>query len=127
MTSDDGTPIAATGGPRTDPRPPTLAPGDEADYLELVGQWKTILDAHPGVRMKIVGHTDSTGPLDYNQWLSEQRAGAIAGWMQERGIAADRFTVEGAGPADPIDDNDTTEGRSRNRRIQVTLDGLLMV
>lgn len=59
--------------------------------------------------------------------VSEQRAGAIAGWMQERGIAADRFTVEGAGPADPIDDNDTTEGRSRNRRIQVTLDGLLMV
>ncbi len=99
----------------------------EPRFLDLVGQWKAILEGHPDVRMTIVGHTDSTGPVEYNEWLSEQRAGAVAGWMQDQGIDGDRFAVEGMGPAKPIDDNDTPEGRARNRRIQVTLDGLLMV
>lgn len=98
----------------------------EAAYLPLVQAWKAILDANPGVRMRVTGFTDSTGSTARNLELSVERAQAVAGWMQARGVAAERFEVGGVGEAAPLADNATEEGRSVNRRIQVTLDGLLM-
>lgn len=97
-----------------------------AAQVALVEAWKAILDANPGVKMHITGYTDSTGPMAYNLELSRERAQAVAGWMQARGVSADRFAVDGRGPADPAADNATVDGRASNRRIQVTLDGLLM-
>lgn len=98
----------------------------EADFLPLVQAWKAILDANPGVRMRVTGFTDSTGSAARNRELSVERAQAVAGWMQARGLDADRFEVVGAGADAPLADNATDEGRAVNRRIQVTLDGLLM-
>jgi len=98
-----------------------------AAQVALVKAWKEILDANPGGRMHITGHTDSTGPMDFNLELSRARAQAVAGWMQARGVSPDRFSVDGRGPADPVADNSTPAGRASNRRIQVTLEGLLVV
>ncbi|QXC61224.1 OmpA family protein [Aquihabitans sp. G128] len=95
-------------------------------YLGLVQAWKAILDAHPNVRMHVTGYADSTGDAGRNVALSIQRARAVAGWMEARGVDRSRFTVDGKGAADPAGDNATVEGRAANRRIQVTLDGLLM-
>ena len=70
-------------------------------------------------RLHVIGHTDSTGPEDYNQGLSERRAQAVANWMIEQGIPADRITASGMGESQPVADNSTREGRAMNRRVVV--------
>ncbi len=98
----------------------------DAEFLALVEAWKQVLDAHPGVRMRVTGHTDSTGSSAYNDALSVERAAAVAGWMEANGIDPGRLQVSGRGAADPLASNDTAEGRAANRRIEVQLEGLLM-
>ena len=67
----------------------------------------------------IIGHTDSTGPADYNQNLSERRAQAAADYLISKGVADLRVGVMGKGETMPIADNGTREGRAQNRRIEV--------
>lgn len=69
--------------------------------------------------LTIIGHTDSTGPAEYNMGLSERRAQAAADHLISRGVAAERITVVGKGEEMPIADNSTREGRAENRRIEV--------
>ncbi|MGE0580655.1 MAG: OmpA family protein [Steroidobacteraceae bacterium] len=66
------------------------------------------------------GHTDSTGSEQYNQQLSERRAGTVADYLRSRGIAADRLITVGAGETRPIASNDTAAGRAQNRRVELT-------
>ncbi len=70
--------------------------------------------------VEVAGHTDSTGSEEYNQQLSERRAGTVAEYLRSRGILADRLITVGAGEARPIATNDTAEGRARNRRVELT-------
>lgn len=70
-------------------------------------------------KLDIVGHTDSTGPAEYNQGLSERRAQAVADYMQAGGINASSMTVSGRGEAEPVADNATKEGRKKNRRVEI--------
>lgn len=98
---------------------------DKADILpisepELVRLY-TFLDENPEVRILITGHTDSQGSDMYNQVLSEKRAASVKAEMVKRGIAADRMETNGKGESEPIDTNDTEEGRQNNRRVQVTV------
>ena len=79
----------------------------------------TILRSRGDETITIVGHTDSVGPAEYNQGLSERRAQAAADHLIGKGVDADRITVRGEGEANPIDTNDTAEGRARNRRIEL--------
>jgi outer membrane protein OmpA-like peptidoglycan-associated protein len=69
--------------------------------------------------MTVVGHTDSLGTDVYNLELSLQRANAVRSALVEAGVSPDALTVEGAGSTAPIAPNDTEEGRSQNRRIEV--------
>jgi len=69
--------------------------------------------------LEIIGHTDSTGPADYNQGLSERRAQAAADYLAGKGVAASQMTVKGMGEASPAHDNSTREGRSMNRRVEL--------
>ena len=69
--------------------------------------------------LEIVGHTDSTGPEDYNQRLSERRAQAAADYLESKGVSPSRMVVKGAGESSPIADNATREGRSMNRRVEL--------
>ena len=70
------------------------------------------------IGMKITGHTDSQGPDDYNQQLSLARAQSVVDYFAAAGIDPARLLAEGAGEAEPIADNETPEGRLKNRRVQ---------
>ena len=69
------------------------------------------------MRLEIAGHTDSVGNDARNQALSEARAAAVRDALVERGVRAESLTASGYGESQPIDSNDTAEGRARNRRI----------
>ena len=81
----------------------------------------TFLAENPKIRVLITGHTDSQGTDAYNQRLSEGRAASVKAEMVSRGIAEDRIDTDGKGESEPIDTNDTEEGRQNNRRVQVTV------
>jgi OOP family OmpA-OmpF porin len=70
-------------------------------------------------QLVIVGHTDSTGPEDYNQGLSERRAQAAADYLASQGISASNMTIKGMGENVPVADNGTREGRAMNRRVEI--------
>lgn len=72
-------------------------------------------------RIAVVGYTDATGPEDWNQKVSTARAQAVASELVQRGIEPDRLLVEGRGSQSPLADNDTVQGRTRNRRIEFEL------
>ena len=74
---------------------------------------KTILD--------IKGYTDSTGSFEYNQQLSERRADSVARYFLNNGVVAGRIRTTGYGPRHPIASNETPEGRSQNRRVEIDL------
>ena len=71
--------------------------------------------------IQIVGHTDSTGSLQLNQTLSNNRARSVANYLTTNGIAANRISAYGAGPNQPIASNDSAAGRQQNRRVEITL------
>ena len=79
------------------------------------------LARNPQVRIKIVGHTDSVGKDEANQKLSDGRANAVMQNLIERGIAPERLQAEGRGETQPIDTNDTEEGRQNNRRVEIEI------
>lgn len=79
------------------------------------------LDENKDVRIKLIGHTDSVGKDEDNQVLSEGRAASVRQAMIDRGIDGDRIESEGRGESEPIDTNDTEEGRQRNRRVMVEI------
>ena len=71
--------------------------------------------------IQIAGHTDSTGPREYNMKLSEQRAMSVKNFLAGRGVPAKRMVTVGAGPDYPVASNDTPEGRAENRRVEITI------
>lgn len=77
-----------------------------------------LLRQHPGIRIELRGHTDNQGTADFNMKLSLARAEAVANYLIARGIDARRLSTQGFGKTMPIADNDTPEGRSKNRRVE---------
>lgn len=73
---------------------------------------------HPELRVEIGGHTDNRGSARGNRRLSLERAEAVRDWFVAHGIDRSRFEVRGYGSEQPVADNDTPEGRARNRRIE---------
>jgi outer membrane protein OmpA-like peptidoglycan-associated protein len=92
----------------------TLRPESQAELQELI----QTLTENPALKISINGHTDSNAPDDYNQTLSENRARAVVEYLVQHGIAADRLQSKGYGETQPIDTNDTPEGRQNNRRTE---------
>ena len=76
---------------------------------------------YPDTDIMIFGFTDSTGRLEFNQKLSEDRAASVRAYLISKGLAASRFQTTGMGPQDPIATNDTPEGRSKNRRVEFAI------
>lgn len=68
--------------------------------------------------VEISGHADATGPDDYNLWLSEWRAKAVATYLTQKSIEKDRISVTFFGETKPADSNETKEGRKKNRRVE---------
>lgn len=79
--------------------------------------------AFPTAEVKVVGHTDNLGEVDYNLWLSERRAKAVYEQVLAGGMmASEKITYAGAGPHDPLYDNSLPEGRALNRTVTVHLE-----
>lgn len=92
-----------------------------ADTQAKLQEVVELLKQYPQANVVVVGHTDSTGSMKYNQMLSEKRANAIATYLEEQGIDASRITAEGKGELEPVASNDTAEGRKQNRRVDITV------
>ncbi len=69
-------------------------------------------------RMAIEGHTDNKGSAELNKNLSQQRANAVMNWLTSHGVEANRLEAHGYGMEKPIEDNNTEEGRAKNRRVE---------
>lgn len=76
------------------------------------------LDERPEVRVRVIGHTDSTNTWDYNMDLSQRRAEAVVSFLVEQGIDPDRLVPVGRGESEPVATNETETGRAQNRRVE---------
>ena len=95
---------------------------DSADLVapsdEILSAVKRLLDEHPELRrIRIEGHTDSTGDPAYNDDLSARRALAVWTWLTSHGIDPERLESVGRGSREPLDTNETETGRAKNRRV----------
>jgi len=79
------------------------------------------LRKYPETELLIVGHTDATGADEYNQLLSQRRAMAASNYLASLGINSTRLHTAGRGKFEPIATNDTEDGRTQNRRIEVAI------
>jgi outer membrane protein OmpA-like peptidoglycan-associated protein len=77
-----------------------------------------LLNENPTMKIQINGHTDNVGNPETNQNLSLNRATSVMNYVIKNGIEATRLTAKGFGESQPIDTNETTEGRKNNRRTE---------
>jgi outer membrane protein OmpA-like peptidoglycan-associated protein len=89
-------------------------------YPKLLGIM-SVMKEYSAVKFSIEGHTDSIGSTSYNQKLSEDRANAVRKYLIAKGIDADKLTSKGYGKTRPIDTNATSEGRAKNRRVEIVV------
>lgn len=114
-----------------DNRLQVIVPGDIAfdsgqavirpNFRTSLDNFAQSLQQNPSTTITIIGHTDSTGSPAVNEPLSLQRADATRDYLVARGVAANRFQIDGRGAREPIASNDTDAGRARNRRVEIFL------
>lgn len=95
-----------------------LRPGAHEALGEVVAE----IDDPASARIEVAGHTDSVGSEAGNRTLSENRAQSVARFLRESGpFTDDAITIRAFGESRPVASNDTTEGRARNRRVELTV------
>ncbi len=94
-----------------------LTPQAQANLENLA----KVLAKYEDTNILIEGHTDSDGPEDYNQALSERRAASVAHFLASRNVASPRMSTVGYGESQPVADNATVEGKAANRRVEVAI------
>jgi outer membrane protein OmpA-like peptidoglycan-associated protein len=97
----------------------TLRPAAREKLAKISG----IILAYPSLNLAIEGNTDSVGGDDYNQDLSEKRAGAVRDYLAEQKIPMTSMTSKGFGKTQPVATNDTADGRQANRRVELVVSG----
>jgi len=91
-----------------------------SDSSAVLAEVAKVLRDDRGLRLRIEGHTDSAGDAAYNRDLSLRRADAVKAYLERRfGIAGNRLTTQGFGPDRPVATNATSEGRFKNRRVEL--------
>jgi len=96
-----------------------LKPGAREKLAKIAG----IIQAHPGLKLSIEGHTDSVGSDDYNQRLSERRASSVQAYLNNQGVAKEIVGTAGFGESRPVASNGTPAGRQQNRRVELVVTG----
>jgi len=97
----------------------TLRPDSEGSLQRILA----FLQGDTGLAVEVQGHTDNVGGDDYNLKLSQGRADTVKAWLVSHGVAAARITAQGYGRQQPIADNDSDEGRAKNRRVELARAG----
>jgi outer membrane protein OmpA-like peptidoglycan-associated protein len=94
---------------------------DSYDLLESskseLNRMVEVMKDNSQIEVVIIGHTDSTGPEEYNQMLSEKRAQSVVNYLTNNGIKKERLEYLGKGESEPAYPNDTRENRAKNRRV----------
>lgn len=96
-----------------------------ADFYDVLNAVSLVLEEYDQTLVAVTGHTDNTGPVDYNQRLSERRAESVARYLQAQGIEPMRLMPRGMGIHAPIASNETEQGRQLNRRVEIELEPIV--
>ena len=91
----------------------------KGNFAQVLDRFAVSLRDNQNTDLRIVGHTDNTGSDAINQPLSVDRATSTRSYLTSRGVSSSRMQVAGQGAYQPIASNDTAEGRSRNRRVEI--------
>jgi len=94
-----------------------------ASARETLSKFSGIVASYPELRFNVEGHTDNTGSAANNQELSLRRAMTVRDYLIGQGVPASKIDVAGLGLSAPIGDNSTTDGRARNRRVEIVVSG----
>lgn len=89
--------------------------------LTILEKLNGIIAEMPGTKIKIIGHTDNVGEKDYNDLLSKNRASSVGNYFRNAGIENQLIEEIGKGFAEPVASNKSESGRSKNRRVEITL------
>jgi OOP family OmpA-OmpF porin len=136
-------PAAAPVAPPAPPAPPAVVPAPVSEKVtfaadaffdfdkailkpEAQAKLADLVDKTQGVNLEViiaVGHTDSIGSEAYNNRLSVARAEAVKNFLVSKGVEKNRVYTEGKGESSPVATNQTAEGRSKNRRVEVEVVG----
>jgi outer membrane protein OmpA-like peptidoglycan-associated protein len=94
-----------------------------ASAREGLSKFAGIVASYPDLRFNVEGHTDSTGNAAMNQELSLKRAMTVRDYLIAQGVPASKIDVAGLGLSAPVGDNTTSDGRARNRRVEIVVSG----
>jgi outer membrane protein OmpA-like peptidoglycan-associated protein len=90
-----------------------------ASFAPILNQFASSLNQNPVTTVTIIGHTDNTGSDAVNNPLSVDRANSTRDYLVGRGVARNRIATDGRGEREPIADNNTAQGRAKNRRVEI--------
>jgi OOP family OmpA-OmpF porin len=91
------------------------------DFIPELNRALRALQKNPKMVIEVAGHTDNTGSSEQNKIISLQRAEAVKNYFLQKGIAPKRIVAKGYGATEPIADNNTAEGRKKNRRVELKI------
>ena len=125
---DEGTSLVAIKGGKIEIEQKVFFETDKAaiqeQSLALLSQVATVIKNHPEIRLvRVEGHTDAIGDAAANMALSKARADTVKMYLVSKGVSADRLDARGYGVTKPIADNNTADGREKNRRVEFVIAG----
>jgi outer membrane protein OmpA-like peptidoglycan-associated protein len=91
------------------------------EAFTALDEWIRRLNENPSTQIKITGYTDNQGSEELNLNLSKARALAVGQYLNTKGIERKRISLEGLGNQNPIESNDTEQGRTKNRRVEIEI------
>ena len=92
-----------------------------AGFYSTLNSVAKVLNKYDNSTVMVMGFTDSTGAASYNQTLSQNRANAVAAYLQGQGVKSSRFEIMAMGASNPIADDSTAAGRQQNRRVEIKI------
>ncbi|MBZ2187915.1 OmpA family protein [Alcanivorax sp. JB21] len=93
----------------------------KSQFMPVLDSVSEVLKEYRSTMIQVGGHTDSTGSVQYNMLLSQQRAQSVSNALAGFGVEQVRMDIVGFGPHQPAATNDTAAGRAQNRRVELTL------
>jgi len=92
-----------------------------AQFYNALNGVTMVLKEYNKTVIEVAGHTDSSGSDQYNMQLSERRAQSVASYLSSQGVQSSRLMTVGAGETRPVASNDSEQGRTANRRVEMTI------